>query len=71
MEYFILGIVFLTIILPICEQIGIMICGAFEIIKSYFSFIVIKINSKTTEYKQSIKNKNTIGFFTDKEDDND
>ena len=71
MVYFILGIIFLTIILPVCEQVGSVICGAFEVIKAYLSLAVVKVNSKMQQYQQPEIKTNAIGFHIEEDYEDD
>lgn len=71
MVKFLLGIIFLTIALPLFEQIGAIISMGCEVIKASLSLIISKINSKIQEYQQPESKHNAIGFQVEEEYDDD
>lgn len=62
MVEFLLGIIFLTIVLPFFEQIGAIISMGCEVVKASLSLTVSKINSKIQEYQQPESKHDAIGF---------
>lgn len=49
MVNFFIGILFLTVILPVCEQIGSILCMIFELGKAKLSLLITKVNAEIQE----------------------
>lgn len=75
LEYFIAGMVFVSIVSPLLEEIATVIMQGLQIINGYFKIVVSKqsltiaeIKTKTEKVMDTPKMK-TIGFATDSEEE--
>lgn len=71
MKKFILGMLSIILLIPICENLSELICGWIEIFKGNNTLKVLKINDKITEFQLKNEEINThaVGFqYTAQED---
>lgn len=67
MKKFILGILSIILLIPICESLSELICSWFEIFKGKNTLKVLEINEKISKFQNNNEeiNTNIIGFHYD------
>ena len=71
MVNFFIGILFLTVILPVCEQIGSILCMIFELGKAKLSLLITKVNTEIQENQQPNTESRAIGFTIEEDYEDD